>query len=579
MERRSQEQPEQIVAEPREGVFDAALLADAAEIVVEAAKFAERAPYRAECSDQESVSVAVYGRPPERAYGVRVLNLASSARFESNPLPSAATLAAGRIIVCGVGALPVAIPFGAKTTLTDLARRMHDASLGLKAVVHTSGNRDSLFITAIHRRGEHRGALGFEVEQRGEGATLRLAQVRNTQPARIEVDDVMFVSETNTFDGAIPGAEIRVQRRCDTPVVLTIYRDRSMMAQHLRELVTLLDARGTSPVDDIARIRAELTEVTAQRDRAVATIDACPVGLRVEDVNGQVMLVNPAYLQETGLSLDAALAGQKRPRSNTETLQVEESTFWFDDQPAGRLTTCVDVAPYLASARERDELVTLVTHEFRTPLTSLRGFADLLLARDYPRDKQADFLRIIRGEAARLSDMVNDFLDLQRLSASNHNLETGPVDIAEVIRVAQMSLEAAARDHVLRFDYASDAPLAIAEERAVAQVLTNLVANAVKYSAAGSTIDIRVRAFGDDVALEVTDRGVGIGPENLGKVFDRFYRVAMPGSDQPAGTGLGLAIVDRIAKQLRARVDVESVLGEGSTFRVIFEGVPTVRAA
>ena len=76
MERRSQEQPEQIVAEPRECVLDAALLADAAEIVVEAAKFAERAPYRAECSDQESVSVAVYGRPPERAYGVRVLNLA-----------------------------------------------------------------------------------------------------------------------------------------------------------------------------------------------------------------------------------------------------------------------------------------------------------------------------------------------------------------------------------------------------------------------------------------------------------------------------------------------------------------------
>ena len=579
MERQSQEHAKRVVVSERSAGWDPIQLAEAAEIVVEAAKMAERAPYRAACAAPESLSVAIYGQPDEQAYAIRVCNVASSARFESTPLPAGASLAPGRLLVRGAGAVSVAITFSAETSLVDLARRIHEASLGLKAVVHTSGSQEYLTITAMYRRGDRQDTLAFDVEQAGDGAKLRLAQVRQTQPARIEIDGVMFVSETNTFDGAIAGTEIRVQQATESPVRVDIYRDRSLMAAHLRELVDRIGGAEPKTEQALARARAELTEITRQRDRAIAAIHACPVGMRVEDSSGQVTLVNAAYLEHTGLSRNAALAGQTATRAMAATFHVEDNAIWSGEQTIGRLATSVDVAPYLAGVRERDELVTLVTHEFRTPLTSLRGFADLLLARDYPRDKQADFLRIIRGEAARLSDMVNDFLDLQRLSASNHNLETGPIDLAAVIGEAQLSLEAAAQDHLLAFSFDHDAPLAIAEERAVAQVLTNLVANAVKYSPAGTTIDVCVRPFGDDVALEVRDRGIGIGPEDLGKIFDRFYRVASPTTNHTVGTGLGLAIVDRIAKQLRARVDVESALGQGSTFRVIFEAVASERAA
>jgi len=216
--------------------------------------------------------------------------------------------------------------------------------------------------------------------------------------------------------------------------------------------------------------------------------------------------------------------------------------------------------------RLKDKLVSTVSHELRTPLSSLCGFTELMLKGDYPPEKQRDFLIIIHNEAVRLTTVINNCLDLQRMESGRQIYNFDSVEIGLLIRESVAVFSPEDGKHTLHLEVPDILPLVRADAGRIRQVLSNLLSNAVKYSPQGGEIRMRARQEGTEVVVWVKDQGVGIPSEALPKVFDKFFRVDNTDTRSIGGTGLGLALVKEIVEAHEGRVWVEIEVGEGSTF-------------
>lgn len=210
-----------------------------------------------------------------------------------------------------------------------------------------------------------------------------------------------------------------------------------------------------------------------------------------------------------------------------------------------------------------------ISHDLRTPLTSIRGYAEAVVegtADDEESRQRA--AQIIVAESRRLERLVADLLELARLDAREFSLHPGPVDVAEVARQATLALEPAAREAGLALVVAGETgPVtATADRERLAQVMANLVENAMKYAAATVEVDVR-RVGPEEVEIAVSDDGPGIAPEDLPRVFERLYTSRrQPG--RKVGTGLGLAIVRELVTAMGGRVEVSRTFAGGSRFAV-----------
>jgi two-component system OmpR family sensor kinase len=226
-----------------------------------------------------------------------------------------------------------------------------------------------------------------------------------------------------------------------------------------------------------------------------------------------------------------------------------------------------------SSEQRMRRFVADASHELRTPLTSIRGFAELhRQGAVTDPDGVSDLLRRIEGEAERMGLLVDDLLLLARLD-QQRPVEKAPVDVGEVARQAVEAARAADPERRVTLD-APASPLMVDGDAArLHQVLANLLDNARAYSPAGSPVSVRVAGVEQGgqpfVAVEVTDRGQGLTPDQATRVFERFYRTDAARSRARGGTGLGLSIVAAIAEAHGGTVEVDSTPGEGSTFRVL----------
>ena len=218
-------------------------------------------------------------------------------------------------------------------------------------------------------------------------------------------------------------------------------------------------------------------------------------------------------------------------------------------------------------ARTKDELVSVVSHELRTPLASLVGFAELLLKRDYNEAQRREFLTVMYEEGRRLTGLISDFLDLQRMESGRQTVNLRPLQIGPVLERAVAS---AGEDEMrpIVVDVADDLPLVEADPDHLHQVLVNLLSNARKYSPMGGEIRLAAelsRRGGLKVTVE--DHGLGLPPEALPRLFQKFYRVDNSDRRSIAGTGLGLAICRQIIAEHGGRIRAQSAgLGHGSRF-------------
>jgi two-component system phosphate regulon sensor histidine kinase PhoR len=242
-----------------------------------------------------------------------------------------------------------------------------------------------------------------------------------------------------------------------------------------------------------------------------------------------------------------------------------------------------DITALKNAEQMRADFVANAGHELKTPLASLVGFIETLLgsARDdaAARDR---FLGIMRGEAGRMTRLVDDLLSLSRIELNEHVPPTRRVELAPLVEQVADALELRAADRGMRLALSlpSDLPAVLGDEDELAQVFQNLIDNAIKYGRPQTEVGIAA-AVGERrnggvafVQIAVTDHGDGIAAEHLPRLTERFYRVDSARSRQLGGTGLGLAIVKHILNRHRARLEISSTLGSGSTFTVSLPTAP-----
>jgi signal transduction histidine kinase len=221
--------------------------------------------------------------------------------------------------------------------------------------------------------------------------------------------------------------------------------------------------------------------------------------------------------------------------------------------------------------RMKDQFVGSVSHELRTPLTSIVGYVELLLDEeefDNLDDEQRQFLAIIDRNCNRLTRLVDDILFIARVDAGRLSLELQAVDLAKLASLAVESARpfAGRKNQTLELEAEPDLPALQADPTRMNQLIDNLISNGIKYTPEGGTVTVVVARSGEAIHVEVRDSGVGIPPDELEKLFVRFFRASTSGVAQ--GTGLGLSIVKSIVEAHRGTIDVRSELGEGTTFLV-----------
>ena len=260
----------------------------------------------------------------------------------------------------------------------------------------------------------------------------------------------------------------------------------------------------------------------------------------------------------------------KRQQSQLQALLTKERVARADAE-AAREALSAQNERLLELDRLKDEFISLVSHELRTPLTSIRGYLELLLdgGAGELTDDQGRFLAVVDRNSKRLMHLVGDLLFLAQVEAGKLTLELGDVDLDDIVAEAVEAAKPIADEQGITLEASVEPiPPMLGDRSRLAQVLDNLVSNALKFTTKGGTVEVEVSASNDEAVLEVRDTGIGIAPAEQTQLFDRFFRSAEATERAIPGTGLGLTIVKAIVERHEGTIDVESAAGEGTTMRV-----------
>jgi two-component system, OmpR family, phosphate regulon sensor histidine kinase PhoR len=345
------------------------------------------------------------------------------------------------------------------------------------------------------------------------------------------------------------------------------------------------------------QLRARLRELTEDKERLQAVLAGMVEGVLVVDAEQRVVLANPRVRELLGFRgngigrphwelvrrSDVQEAIAKAPQSAdpvirdvvTEAaeprhLQIHAVRFPAAGPLLGVVAVVHDVTEIRRLERMRRDFVANVSHELKTPLTAIRGFAETLRGTPVPEAQREAYLDIILRHAERLQRLIDDILELSRVEGRQQPLTLAEVDVARAATVLLRDLEPQLEARKIRAEVvAGSRGVAWGDRRAVEQIFANLLDNAAKYTEEGGRILVRVAETDTMVRLEVEDNGIGIPAEDLPRIFERFYRVDKARSRDLGGTGLGLAIVKHLAQAQEGEVSVRSRPGEGSTFVVL----------
>jgi len=263
---------------------------------------------------------------------------------------------------------------------------------------------------------------------------------------------------------------------------------------------------------------------------------------------------------------------QARHRKKDGTLfPVEITAGTFEWQQKFMLVAIIrDCSERERITRMKDEMLSAISHEMRTPLTAILGFTELLLNEKVEEEKVSTFLKLSYQEGERLRELIDDLLDLQRLRAGFTGNKFERIEIRAMLQEIADIFTDMTTEHQIVIACPSDLPRVVVDEQKLHRLLKNLMSNAVKYSPGGGkiTLTARLKRGGRQVTIAVADQGLGIPREAQGALFDRFFRVYHPEIKNIGGTGLGLALVKEIVNLHEGTVSVKSAPGKGSTFTI-----------
>ena len=336
----------------------------------------------------------------------------------------------------------------------------------------------------------------------------------------------------------------------------------------------------------------------SRKGQLEAILNSLRNGLVAIDLNGRIIFSNPRFnemyhlrkeLKELHLSanvydktildvielLDKTSFVEKKFVEQTNGLIYNYRGILIVSQgkTIGKIVSIENVTKVANLDSMKQTFVSNVTHELKTPLTSIRGFAETLQGMDPTDEKYKEFLGIIEREAERLNNLITDILMLSELEATGQTnkaelIEVKPV-VEDVVAILQHQLHA----EVVFQVSIDDGVQVFFDVFQLRQIVLNLTTNAIKYTDIG-TIEIRVFEENKRTVLQVIDSGIGIPQAEQGRIFERFYRVDKDRSRATGGTGLGLSIVKHIVENNRCQMFLESEVGQGTTVTIIFPSVP-----
>lgn len=260
--------------------------------------------------------------------------------------------------------------------------------------------------------------------------------------------------------------------------------------------------------------------------------------------------------------------------ANDESVYSLIGTPVFDsDRVIGAVIVIIDITESARREQLRREFTSNVSHELKTPLTSISGFAEIMKSGETPDDTVVDFSASIYDEAQRLITLVTDIIKISELDESPSLFEKGEVDLYCLSQNVIKSLKPLAEKRNISLNLTGDTAHVWGTQKIIDEMIYNLCDNAVKYNRIGGSVDIIINAFADKISLTVRDTGIGIPKAEQSRVFERFYRVDKSHSKQVGGTGLGLAIVKHAAAYTGAEITLESQENVGTTVTVTFDKI------
>ncbi|GAB6137536.1 two-component system histidine kinase PnpS [Halanaerobaculum tunisiense] len=349
----------------------------------------------------------------------------------------------------------------------------------------------------------------------------------------------------------------------------------------------------------VNQVKENMQQLSTEKSKVEAIVTSIGDAIIAVNESGEVILVNLAaeeIFQITeeevlGESVIQITKNYKLDELITESLETgkelteevdlllpEERTFRVQlapierkDQLRGVVVSLRDITDIRRLEQMRKEFVSNVSHELKTPLTSIKGYVETLLESNPDLDTYNSFLEVIDDETERLEYLINDILDLSKIEAGNNLLEDElyiPEIINDVIPV--LAPKAEQKNIDVQLDIESDLPKITGNQEQLSRLLINLIDNALKYTPAGGRVEVKSYTENDKLVIEVEDNGMGIPQEDISRIFERFYRVNKARSRELGGTGLGLSIVKHIVEQHNGIIEVESELEVGTKFIVKF---------
>lgn len=339
------------------------------------------------------------------------------------------------------------------------------------------------------------------------------------------------------------------------------------------------------------KLQTNLSEISTQKKQMETILLHMSDGIIAFNMEGKVILINPAAtralsIMEEDTDFETIFKNVNIEINMEKIIYLEDWTsseqkvkvkdrylnLAFEilkdekDRPAGVMVLIQDITEHVKLDNMRKEFIADVSHELKTPITSIMGYADTLLETDHDKVIETKFLGVISSEAKRMSKLVTDLLSLSRFDSNKTNIVKEEFDLGELAKKCQEKLQIEIDKKHLQVHclVTANVPPVYAEKDGIERVIINILSNSIKYTNENGTINIYVGFVYNDAYIKFIDTGIGIPEEDLERIFERFYRVDKARTREMGGTGLGLSIAKEILDRNNGTIDIKSKLNEGT---------------
>ena len=329
-----------------------------------------------------------------------------------------------------------------------------------------------------------------------------------------------------------------------------------------------------------AEIGAQLARIREDRSIEKLVLNSMEHGIVIFRSDEDVLLINRTARYLLGYEKNepiacfaedaeiAAVLAAGEPAALARRIGEREYSFRFTFEKPANVLLITDMTDIMAAARSKNDFIANVTHEMNTPLTSIRGFAELIGAGAIPPEKLAGVADTIIRQSDRLSRLIRSIINFSAIDSDD--LPDYEVDLTEIVRELAGNFEPSLRQKGISFTLEAEEGVKVLSRRErLVEILNNLISNGIRYNKEGGSLAVRL-AGGASPVLSVSDTGIGISKENQSRIFDRFYTVDKSHNGGGGGFGLGLATVKKLCRRAGWKLSVESEEGVGTTFTIEF---------